>query len=114
MTKKGQQTKLERYGDANYNNREKSNQTCIEKYGDNYRKKFAQNAKQTCMEKYGVSNPMKSKEIKEKVKNTNFEKYGVEWGILNKQIRNKHELSRRDFYILLLPYPLCPGPSYDV
>lgn len=33
IIQKGKQTKLERYGDENYNNREKSNQTNIERYG---------------------------------------------------------------------------------
>ena len=39
--KKGKETKKRLYGDANYNNKEKS--------------------KQTCLERYGVDNPMKTK-----------------------------------------------------
>ena len=49
---KSKQTKLERYNDANYNNRVKSSQTCLDKYGkssyvetDDFRQKVLQNQK---------------------------------------------------------------------
>lgn len=50
-------TKLLKYGDANYNNKEK--------------------AKQTSLQKYGVSNPNKTKEVRDKIKNTCLNKYGA-------------------------------------
>jgi hypothetical protein len=51
-------TKKEKYGNENYNNRNKS--------------------KETLKNNYGVENPMFSPEIKQQVVNTNIEKYGVE------------------------------------
>ena len=56
FSKKGKETKKRLYGDANYNNNEKS--------------------KQTCLERYGVDNPMKNKDIQEKSKQTCLERYG--------------------------------------
>ena len=95
---KSKQTKLDRYGDADYNNLEKAKQTKLERYGDtNYNN--PEKSKQTCLKRYGVSNPMQSKNIQERAKSTNLKRYGVEWGILNKHIRDKNELSRRQFYI---------------
>lgn len=56
--KKVKATKLERYGEENYNNREKS--------------------KRTCMEAYGVDNPLKSGAVVKKGKLTKLERYGDE------------------------------------
>ena len=52
-------TKEERYGDANYNNREQAAQTCLEKYTvDNPAKveQFMKTAYQTKVDKYGLEN----------------------------------------------------------
>ena len=56
ISEKAMITKLERYGDKDFNNREKF--------------------KETCLEKYGFENPMQNDKIKEKTKNTQYEKYG--------------------------------------
>jgi len=53
---KSKKTKLEVYGDENYNNNKKN--------------------KKTCLEKYGVSHHNKLEEFKTKIKNTKLEKYG--------------------------------------
>lgn len=81
MKKHTAQVKLERYGDALYNNIEKNKQTCLERYGvsnvsslPKVRAKVAQ----TCLEKYGGKAPACSKEIMNKMRQTNLEKYGVE------------------------------------
>jgi hypothetical protein len=74
-------TKIEKYGDKNYNNTTKRKQTNLEKYGvDNPRKsKIVQHKiKQTNLEKYGVENPLQSADIKEKIKQTMLERYNVE------------------------------------
>ncbi|MDY5928636.1 MAG: hypothetical protein SPJ27_01175, partial [Candidatus Onthovivens sp.] len=93
------QTKLERYGNENYNNREKFKetlnnnpqivehmidnikQTFLKKYGteipmqlESVKNKF----KQTCLKKYGVENPYQSKIIREKIKQNLIENYGVD------------------------------------
>lgn len=53
---KSAQTKLERYGDANYNNREKAKSTKLERYGDaNYNNR--EKSEQTCKSRYGARNP---------------------------------------------------------
>ena len=62
-------TKLQKYGSATYNNREKS--------------------KQTNLEKYGVDNPAKADEIKEKIKLTNLQKYGVEHAFQAESVKEK-------------------------
>ena len=66
-------TKLERYGDENYNNLEKGKKTKLEKYGDkNYNNK--ERIRKTQFEKYGCY----AFNDWEKVRATNLERYGVE------------------------------------
>ena len=56
---KQKQTKLEKYGDENYNNKEKNQKTKLERYGNkNYLNR--NKAKQTIFERYGVENISKS------------------------------------------------------
>lgn len=55
---KSRKTRLERYGDANYTNREKY--------------------KDTCQKKFGGNAPACSKEVQKKMKQTTLERYGVE------------------------------------
>ena len=60
------QTKLERYGDPNYNNMDKTRETKFENFGDeNYNN--SEKTKQTCLQKYGVDNVSKVTQIKEKI-----------------------------------------------
>ena len=68
ILEKSKQTKLERYGDEYYNNKDKIIKTLLENYG-------------------GIG--WSSKEIKEKAKQTNLEKYGFEYSLQNEEIRNK-------------------------
>lgn len=60
-------SKLEKYGDANYNNRDKAKETCLEKYGVDNPFKDVDKIKQSLINKYGVDSPMKVEEIKQKV-----------------------------------------------
>jgi hypothetical protein len=71
---KGKQTKLEKYGDENYNN--------IKKH------------KETNLEKYGVDFVLKKKEFRDKGKITKLQKYGNE-NYVNVEKRQK---SKRDIY----------------
>ena len=65
------QTKLERYGDENFSNREKFKQTCIEKYGvECYTNR--EKSEQTKLERYGN----KGYNNIEKCHKTKLEKYG--------------------------------------
>ena len=71
------QTKLEKYGNENYNNAEQMKKTCLEKYNDeNYRNH--EKGKETCLKKYGVENVFQDENIKIKSKKSKFEKYGNE------------------------------------
>ena len=93
--KGGKQSKLERYGSENYNNKEKNQRTKLERYGDafftniekgrktketrygdaNYNN-TAKN-KTTCLERYGYERASQAPEVKEKQRNTVMERYGV-------------------------------------
>ena len=67
---KARQTKKERYGNKNYNNREKTKQTCLKKYGvENVAQVSEIKAKKkaTCLEKYGFESIFQSKERMEKI-----------------------------------------------
>ena len=60
-------SKKEKYGDENYNNRDKSKQTCLEKYDVDNPFKDIDNMKKHYQEKLGVDHPMKLDSVKEKV-----------------------------------------------
>lgn len=74
---KVKKTKLERYGNENYQNTLKIKKTKLEKYGDeNYTNRLK--SKDTCFDKYGVDNVSKSPDIKLKKIKTNVENWGVD------------------------------------
>lgn len=58
---KRSQTKLEKYGDGNYNNREKFNTTLNERYGGFHLSldEFKDKVKKTMMDRYGVDSSLK-------------------------------------------------------
>lgn len=108
---RGKETRLLKYGDENYNNREKSFDTMInlygakttleseqlarkvadtklERYNDPYFNNIEKN-KETCIEKYGYDNVFKVPEIKEIIKETNIEKYGTIHVTQNEEIMNR-------------------------
>lgn len=64
--KKMKSIKLSKYGNENYNNKEKN--------------------KKTCLEKYGVENVFQLETIKNKIRETNLKKYGVEYPSQSKEI----------------------------
>lgn len=66
---KAKQTKKTKYGDENYNNREK--------------------AKNTTIEVYGVENVSQNAEIREKIINTNLNNLGVEMPFMSNEIQEK-------------------------
>jgi len=91
-------TNLERYGyDNGFKNRDKIKQTKLDKYGDeNYNNKSKN--KKTCLEKYGVEHPLQTIEIINKIKQTNLEKYGVECTLHDENISNKVKQTMLDKY----------------
>lgn len=95
-------TKLERYGNVNYNNREKSKQTCLEKYGVDNLFKDKDFIKQSYIESLGVEHPMQLSSVShkmvehtdyikrgEKIKQTCIEKYGVDNVSKAEEIKDK-------------------------
>lgn len=66
FVKKQKETKLNNFGDENYNNHQKSLKTKLTKYGD---QNYVNNQKyvKTCLERYGVDNYSKSNIYKEKI-----------------------------------------------
>ena len=74
---KVKQTKLERYGNANYNNSDAIKKTKLEKYGDSG---FTNREKcrHTVRERYGVDNIFQDENTIKKLKQTKLEKYGDE------------------------------------
>ena len=75
---KNKQTKLERYGNENYNNRKKEKQTKLERYGNENYNNMDKN-KQTCLARYGKECTLSVDIFKNKIKQTNLKKYGVEY-----------------------------------
>lgn len=75
---KAKQTKLSKYGDANFRNREKIIQTCTERYG--------------------TTNGGWSPAAQEKIKQTNLERYGHEWSMQSNAIRERARQSCLDKY----------------
>ena len=78
---KASNTKLERYGDANYVNRKKMQQTCLERYGsENYSstEDWQRKVEATNLKKFGTKAPAQSKQVLDKMKQTCLERYGVE------------------------------------
>lgn len=89
---KVKQTCLKRYGADNVFKLKKIQDKCcdskMKKYGDPYYSNREKN-KQTCIERYGVDNPMKNKDIISKFNNTMLSKYGVKWAMNSEQLLKK-------------------------
>lgn len=95
-------TKQSKYGNKNYNNREKSKITCLEKYGVDNPFKDVENMKKSYLNKLGVEHPMKLqlvvdkcvlnhdyKTLLDKTRNTNLHKYGVEIASVLPHVKEK-------------------------
>jgi hypothetical protein len=83
---------LEKYGDENYNNREKFIVTNREKFGvSNYTQteEYIEKNKYTCLLKYGTEHHFQSDEIKEKIKKKNLIKRGVEFPMQSELVKTK-------------------------
>ena len=117
---KVKRTKLERYGDENYNNpdkcketnlrrygvdnpmsnsdiRSKAEQTKVERYGSStYNNR--QQAAETCLNRYGVDNAAKSEQAKEKSRRTNLERRGVEYSFQSEDVKQKTKETVRRKY----------------
>ena len=95
--KKVEETKLERYGNPNYNNWSKSHETKQERYGDPNFNNISK-AKETSLRKYGVDNASKLPSTVEKMKATNLERRGVEFPSQDPEVIKKMRESSKKKY----------------
>lgn len=89
IKEKSKETKLEKYGDEFYCNREQQNKTLYEKYGVNYFNELNSKMVKKFEKEHGVPHPLKLKQYRDKLKETTVEKYGVENVSQNIQVKNK-------------------------
>lgn len=95
------ETCLERYGDENFNNKEKYRQTCLKKYGKkstNQVEEVKQKQAKTCLKRYGHTRASGNKQIQQKQKQTCLAVYGVENPMSLKQISQKATETKRFRY----------------
>ncbi len=96
------QTKRERYGDASYNNREKSEETFMRRY--NVKNPFAcpeiqQKIKETYRSKYGVEYPSQASSIQDTRKQNTLKRYGVDHTSKLEEVKNKIRKSNHEVTI---------------
>lgn len=91
VQEKIEQTKLKKYGDKNYNNKEKTKQSCIDKYGGNSPMSSSVIKEKLNIYWYELKNEKYNNQVKEKRRKTMIEKYGVEY---NTQLDSMKEKSR--------------------
>ena len=78
---KGKATKLNNYGDPNFNNMAKNKKTCKERYSVEYAwqsNRTKEASKKTLMSHFGVDHQMRSPKVKEGMRQRYKEKHGVE------------------------------------
>ena len=103
------QTKLEKYGDACWNNAEKARRTCIEKYGVEYTTQtdlMKAKSRQTCMRRYGVENGGGSAQARKKIKESNIKRLGVEYPMQNAEVKSKAKNTFIEKYGVTTPFKL--------
>jgi hypothetical protein len=94
---KAKKTKLEKYGDENYQNVEKIKKTKLEKYGDeNFTNRVK--SKITCLDRYGVDNVSKVDTIKELKKETSNKNWGFDNVFKSPEIKDKISKTIKDKY----------------
>lgn len=64
---------------------------------------FKQKTKITFLRKYGVTNPNKTKEVRDKIKKTNLERYGVEYSSQNPEVMEKTQRNAKKYKEYTLP-----------
>lgn len=89
IKEKSKETKLEKYGDENYNNKEQQVKTLKKNNGDDYYIKLGKKRVEVTLEKHGVEHHMKLPKFLDKMKQTNLERHGVE------NVSQKEEFKRK-------------------
>jgi hypothetical protein len=98
IIEKCKKTKLKKYGNEKYQNREQINKTNLERYGSNnlWKTTHVQNKiKETNLKLYGVEYNWQRKDVKHKIKKVCLEKYGVEHPMHNTEIFERQLKKRR-------------------
>lgn len=96
---KGAKTRLEKYGDATFTNREKAKETCRKNFGVDYSfqsEKVKDKIKKTTLNRHGVENIFQLDSVKEKVEKTNLEKYGAKRPWMSENIQEKSRQVRKN------------------
>lgn len=92
---KGKKTRLERYGDENYVNSDKTTKTKIEKYGNDYFQQWVNTTQDTKLKRYGNKNFVNV----EKCKETKLKKHGSKnYNNIEKCLMTKEERYGDKFY----------------
>jgi len=106
VSNKNKLTCLKKYGDENYNNRDKFKKTCLDKYGVDHNFKIS-NVKNkindTMLERYGTIYPLQNEILKSKSIETCLKNNGVSCIFKKKEIRDK--LKKNIEREMILKYP---------
>ena len=87
---------MEKYGDENYNNRDKTKETNTKKYGVEHSSQdytIKNKQKITNVEKYGFGCALQNEIVKNKTLETNIKKYGVNHPMQNQDVFQKQQKS---------------------
>lgn len=100
-------TKLKNHGDPNYNNMEKTRETCMKHYGVEcswQAEEVKQKSKQSIREHFGVDHHMRSDEVKEGMKARYKAKHGVEHAFQDPNVQAKiHAKNQKNYGV---DYPM--------
>lgn len=92
-------TKLDKYGDSTFTNREKAKETCRKNFGVDYSfqsEEVKEKIKKTTLNRHGVANIFQLDSVKEKVEKTNLEKYGAKRPWMSENIQEKSRQVRKN------------------
>lgn len=92
-------TKLDKYGDSTFTNREKAKETCRKNFGVDYSfqaEEVKDKIKKTTLNRHGVENIFQLDSVKEKVEKTNLEKYGAKRPWMSENIQEKSRQVRKN------------------
>jgi hypothetical protein len=91
-------TKLEKYGNENYNNPNKMLETKSDKYGEEWGKEWYKNMSNEMKKNFGVGHPLQTQVFLDKLKKTNLEKYGKDWNSKSDVVKEKIKNSFKEKY----------------
>ena len=92
IVKQRKKTRLEKYGDENYVNREKAKQTSLKRYGvevPSQSEQVKEEVRQRNIVKYGVDSPNKLELYKQRVRDSNLKKYGLVSPMQTEKVKQK-------------------------